>query len=167
MTWQSRAEHSASCLPPFCAKVVMMVGKGRAAVAEKPPHICKVAAYIIAWLQKGKPRQGGRKRSTCGSQSDFDPSFGRHIVGIPAPVRAQHSPALSQHSGPEARRGWQHITQRPGLGCRCCGSADRAASRAAVAGARTCPATDVDCNTAGRSELILSHHDIMQPVSQG
>ena len=66
MTWQSHAEHSASWLSPFCAKAVMMVGKGRAAVAEKPSHICKVAAYIIAWLQKGKPRQGGRKRSTCG-----------------------------------------------------------------------------------------------------
>lgn len=74
MTWQSHAEHGVSWLSPSCAEVVMMVGKGKAAAAEKkPPHICKVAVYIIAWLRKGKPRQGGRKRSTCGHKVTLIP----------------------------------------------------------------------------------------------
>lgn len=50
-----------------------MVGKGKAAVAEKPSHIRKLAEHIIAWLQKGKPRRGGRKRSTCGHRATLIP----------------------------------------------------------------------------------------------
>lgn len=92
MTWQSHAEHSVIWSSPSCAKVAMMAGKGKAAVAEKQSQICKVAHYNIAWLQKGKSRQGGRKRFACGHRVT-NPSLGRHIVCIPAPVWAQHSPA--------------------------------------------------------------------------
>lgn len=166
MTWQSHVEHSVSWLSPSCAKVVIMVGKGKAAVTEKLSPVCKVAEYIITWLQRGNHGRG-EEEIHLWSQSVFDPNLGRHIVRIAALVWAQHCPALPWCSGSKAHRGWQHITQRPGPSCRCCSSADRAASRAAVARAQTCPDADVDCNTAGCSELILSHHDNMQPASQG